>query len=32
MNQLLPADVVDQIMRDPAKSMEMKDVKPGQGL
>ncbi|SPJ22887.1 NADH-quinone oxidoreductase subunit J [Palleronia abyssalis] len=25
-------NIVDQIMRDPAKSMEMKDVKPGQGL
>jgi len=25
-------NIVDQIMRDPAKQMELKDVKPGQGL
>lgn len=25
-------NIVDQIMRDPAKAMELKDVKPGQGL
>ena len=25
-------DVVAQMMRDPAKAMELKDVKPGQGL
>ncbi|MBJ3763535.1 NADH-quinone oxidoreductase subunit J [Maribius pontilimi] len=25
-------DIVAQIMRDPAKAMELKDVKPGQGL
>jgi NADH-quinone oxidoreductase subunit J len=25
-------DVIAQMMRDPAKAMELKDVKPGQGL
>ncbi|MEM9124722.1 MAG: NADH-quinone oxidoreductase subunit J, partial [Pseudomonadota bacterium] len=25
-------DIVGQMMRDPAKAMELKDVKPGQGL
>jgi len=25
-------DVIGQMMRDPAKAMELKDVKPGQGL
>jgi NADH-quinone oxidoreductase subunit J len=25
-------DVVAQMMRDPAKAMELRDVKPGQGL
>ena len=25
-------DVVAQMMRDPAKAMELKDIKPGQGL
>ena len=25
-------NVVDQMMRDPAKAMELKDIKPGQGL
>ncbi|TRD21511.1 NADH-quinone oxidoreductase subunit J [Palleronia caenipelagi] len=25
-------DIVEQILRDPAKAMELKDVKPGQGL
>jgi NADH-quinone oxidoreductase subunit J len=25
-------DIVAQMMRDPAKAMELKDIKPGQGL
>jgi NADH-quinone oxidoreductase subunit J len=25
-------DVIAQMMRDPKKAMELKDVKPGQGL
>lgn len=25
-------DIIEQMMRDPAKAMELKDVKPGQGL